>query len=210
MSYTVAQVLTMAQQFMVDTADNAYRDDSNEPMITYFNAGCRRFASETHCLQGNATFQASGNTISFSDIASDIGSTVDEVLQIFRVTLLDGESPGPIPKMDLNSHRARLPSSTTTPTCYRLFADTVYFDLHPDASFNGNISFLVSYTPAVRAIGDNCLIQDRWVQAIVKYIQYCCHIADRDGNLATAAYAEWEAIKLTAAEIYKALLKENG
>jgi len=206
MAYKASAVITMAQRFLVDTEDNAYSvgtsDDTND-MLNYLNEACRRFAAETHCCQGIVTVSVTAQNITFATILAELGSSiVEQVLYITKVMPKTGTNYTPLPKAPISEMKALLASTVTTPTRYSVFAESIYFDTHPDTVLAFNATVSCSYVPKdLTSTDEYILIPDEWVQAIVKYIVFCCRIADRDAGLANGAYQEFEAIKQAAAAV---------
>ncbi len=205
MAYTGTQVKTMAQRFLVDIDDDAYSAD----MLSYINEGCRRFASETHCCQAQADMLVIANTIAYTAIASTIGASIaEQVLFVSKVLPQVGDKWTPLHKAPLSEMKSLLATEITTPTRYSLFAESVYFDTEPGVTLSFTASVFCSYVPVdLSAIGGTILIPEEWIQAIVKYVVFCCHIANRSAGLANGAYAEFEAIKQQAARVYMAQLE---
>jgi hypothetical protein len=199
MAFTGTQVIAMAQRFLVDIDDDAYGDD----MLSYLNEACRRFGSETHCCQKVVDVAVTAQTIPFTDIVSAIGASAEQVLYVSKVILKTGTNYTPLPKAPVSEMKALLISTTTTPTRYSLFAESIIFDTHPDTTLSFTATIYCSFVPTDLAQeGDSILIPDEWVQAIVKYIVFCCRIADRDAGLANGAYQEFENIKQAAANVF--------
>ena len=209
MAYTAAQVITQAQRFLIDIDDAAYSDD----MLTYLNEGCRRFASETHCCQSYVLISnITDSSIPYLVIRNAIdtiitpGST-EGILFVSKVLPMLGDNWTPLPKAPMSEMKAFLATDVTIPTRYFLYAEAIHFDVEEGVSMNSGagISFRLwcSYIPAdLTATSDLLIIPDEWVHAIVKYMVFCCHIADRSAALANGAYAEFEAIKQAAANVY--------
>jgi len=203
MAYKASEVIEMAQRFLVDTEDDAYSAD----MLSYLNEACRRFATETHCCQALTTVGVTGQILPFDTILSGINSSLQiahELLYIIKAIPYIGDNYTPLPKAPISEMKACLSSSITIPTRYSVFAEKIHFDTHPNTVLDFNMSVLCSYVPVDIEPGSedsNILIPAQWVQAIVKYIIFCCRIADRDAGLANGAYQEFEAIKLQAANV---------
>jgi len=203
MAYTGTNIIEMAQRLLVDMDDDAYGND----MLSYLNEGCRRFANETHCCQAVVNVSVSGQSVTFSDIVAAIngayGASAEAVLFIGKVIPNTGTYWTPLPKAPVSEMKAHLSDATTTPTRYSVFAEAIYFDTEPGVTLNFTATIYCSYSPVdLSAVGDSLLIPDEWAQAIVKYIVFCCHMADRDAGLGNGAYQEFDAIKQAAANLF--------
>lgn len=199
MAYTTAEIIAQAQKFLVDGDDDAYVDDT----LSYLNEAQRRFATETHCCQAVVDLDVTDETIAFSTIAAAV-SGAEEVNYIAKVRLNSGTQYSFLPKAHVSEMKDLPVVATTTPTRYSVFADKIYFDLHPTADIDFDITVFCSYTPSDLAAGENLVIPSQWAQAIVHYIVYCCRVADRDTGLANGAFTEYEAIRAQAAAFYLA------
>ena len=204
MAYKVSDVLTMAQRFLVDVDDAAYKDSSdNQPMLDYFNEGCRRFSAETHCCQAIKDVSVTAQSITHAVIISAIGSAAQGIVTIAKVTPKTGTNYEPLPKAPMSESKALLAAAVTTPTRWSHFAEAIYFDTHPDTTLSFDATIACSYITAdLASVAADILIPDEWVQAIAKYIVFCCRITDRDAGMANGAYAEFEEIKKAAALVY--------
>lgn len=201
MSYTGANVITMARRFLADSIDKAHLDAD---MLAYLNEGQKRFSSETHCCQKVVDISVTAQTITYAAIKSAIGSDAEEVLSVLKVIPKTGDNYTPLPFAPISEMNPLLISTTTTPTRWGHFAEAVYFDTHPDTTLSFTARVKCSFVSAdLSAVGDNIITPDEWVQALVKYIEFCCRIAERDANGANGAYDEFEAIKQSAAAIIK-------
>jgi len=204
MAFTIADILTMAQRFLLDIDDDAYRDtSSHQPMLDYYNEAVRRFSSETHCCQAVVDVAVTAQTITYASIVSAIGASAEQVLYIIKIIPKTGTNYTPLPKAPVSEMRALLASTVTTPERYSIFAEKIRFDTHPDTTLSFTATIYCSFVPVDETdTSQNTLIPDEWVQAIVKYIVFCCRITDRDSGIANGAYAEFEAIKQTAANLF--------
>ncbi len=205
MSYSATQVINMARRFLVDNNDDAYSADT----LSYLNEACRRFASETHCCQAVVDMSVVSNTITYTAIATAIGASLaEQVLFVTKVLPQIGDNWTPLHKAPMSEMKALLATGETTPTRYSLFAEKVYFDTEAGTTLSFTATVFASFVPVdLAAVGDTVLIPEEWIQAIVKYIVFCCRIADRDAGLANGAYAEFEAIKQQAANVYMSQLE---
>ena len=197
MSYSTSDITTMAQRLLIDIDDDAYLDN----MLSYLNEGQRRFASETHCCQAAADVTVSDNSLPYSTIIAQISGAA-KVLYVAKVQLNSGTQYSFLPKAMTTEMKTLPLSTTTTPTRYSLFAEQIFFDLHPSATISFNTTIFCSYIPSDLTAGQNLAIPDQWVQAIVQYIVYCCRVSDRDSGLANGAFGEYEAIRAQAAAFY--------
>ncbi len=203
MAFTVSDILTMAQRFLVDLDDDAYRDTTtHQPMLDFYNEGARRFAAETHCVQAVVDVSVTTQKISYAAIVSAIGATAEQILYISKVIPKVGTNQVPLPKAPVSEMRALLASTITTPTRYSLFAEAVRFDTHPDTVLSFDVTVYCSYVPVDLVVTASILIPDEWAQAIVKYIEFCCRVTDRDGGLANGAYDQFDVIKQAAANLF--------
>lgn len=203
MSYTAQNVITLAQRFMVDIDDDAY-NDSGQPMLAYLNEGQKRFAAETHCCQSIQDISVTDyDTITYAALTTAVGATAEGVLFIAKVLPKTGDNWKPLPKALMSEMKAFLATDVTTPTRYSLFAEKVLFDTEPGTTLSFTAKVFFSFIPADIIATANILIPDEWVQALVKYIVFCCRVTDRDGGMARDAYAEFEVIKQAAAQVYK-------
>ena len=207
MSFTVTQILTMAQRFLVDIDDDGYRDTTtHQPMLDYYNEAVRRFAAETHCCQGRVDIAVTAQSITFAALTSALvsaGYSASQVLYIVKLLPQTGINYTPLPKAPMSEMRALLVSATTAPERYSVFAESIYFDTHPDTTLSFTATISCSFIPTDASdVTTATLIPDEWVQAIVKYIVFCCRVTDRDSGLANGAYQEFEAIKQAAANVF--------
>lgn len=199
MAYIASEVITMAQRFLVDIEDNAYEAN----MLSYLNEACRRFASESHCCQSVIDVNVTSQAVAYASVVAAIGETAEQVLYIVKVIPKTGTNYTPLSKAPISETKALLVSDVVIPTRYKTFAESIYFDTHPDTVLNFTVTILCSFVPKdLAADTENILIPDEWVQAIVKYIVFCCRIEDRDAGLANGAYQEFEAIKQSAAAVF--------
>lgn len=201
MSYIVSEVITMARRFLIDSADKSHTDAD---MLAYTNEGQKRFSSETQCCQAVVDVTPSANPITYAQIVSAIGSSAEQILSIVKVTPKSGDNYTPLPFAPVSEMKELPVSATTAPTRWNNFAEVVRFDLHPDTAYTTVTRIECSFTTAdLSAVGDTILTPDEWIQGLVKYVEFCCRIAERDAGGANGAYAEFEAIKLAAAAIVK-------
>lgn len=197
MAYTTSDITTMAQRLLVDIDDDSYLDN----MLTYLNEAQRRFASETHCCQAIADVTVSDNVLAFSSIASEITGAA-KVFYVGKIQLNSGTQYSFLPKASVTEMKTLPVSTTTTPTRYSLFAEQIVFDLHPSATISFDTTIFCSYIPNDLTDGQDLIVPDQWVQAIVQYIVYLCRVADRDAGLANGAFSEYEAIRANAIAFY--------
>lgn len=209
MSYTGTQIITMAQRKLLDIDDGAYLDGNSQPMLDWINEAQRRFASETHCCQRTdaiALSTGSLNYITFSDLAAVNSSIVDSILYIGKIREDSGYTF--LPKSPLQEMKDLPAVSVVAPTRWTPFGENLYFDLRPGATLSFTVTVYYSYIPVdLAAVGSSVLIPDQWVNGIVKYLEFCARVADRDANLANGAWGEYEAIRATCAEFHKAQLE---
>jgi len=200
MAYTATQIITMAQRQLVDIDDDSYLADC----LTYVNEACRRFASETHCCQESATVNLTTNKVLFSTVLAAVTGYI-ETLWIARVQLNSGTRYSILPKMPLSESKDLLAVTTLVPTRYMVFGKTLFTDLHPSAVPSISLTLFASFVPTdLTSVDDELKIPDMWAQAIVKYVVFCCRIADRDAGLANGAFQEYEAIRVQASAFYLA------
>jgi len=199
MSYSTTDIFTMAQRLLVDIEDDAYLDN----MLQYLNEAQRRFATETHCCQAAVDVTVTDNSLPYTTISALISGS-DEILYVAKVQLNSGTNYSSLPKASMTEMKNLLASTITTPTRYSLFAEQIFFDLHPSATISFGATIFCSYVPTDLTAGQDLVIPDQWVQAMVHYIVYCCRIADRDTGLANGAFGEYEAMRAQAAAFYSA------
>lgn len=208
MAFTVANILTQAQRFLIDIDDDAYRDTTtHQPMLDYYNEAVRRFASETHCCQGVADISVTAQSVTYAAIAAAIASaysvSVEQVLYIVKVLPQTGDNWTPLHKAPISEMKALLATGVVTPTRYSTFAEAIYFDTEPGTTLSFTATVSCSFIPADETdVTQDTLIPNEWIQAIVKYIVFCCRITDRDSGIANGAYQEFEAIKQAAANVF--------
>jgi hypothetical protein len=200
MSFTGTDVVEVAQRLLVDIDDEAYSDD----LLDYLNEGSRRFAAETHCCQAAEEITIEANYVDYTSLAA-LSDEADSVLFVPKMVYLDNDNPFDLDKASLFSHKSLPDQSVTTPTRFWCFGKKVFFDLNENATISFNILAYFSYIPsALSALTENIKIPDAWMMALVNYIAYCCHIADRSAGLANGFFDQYEKIKTQAAQIYTA------
>ncbi len=200
-TFTVGNVLTMAQRELIDIDDDAYLDSNSQPMLSFFNEACRRFATETHCCQKAVAITATAQTITYANLVTTIGNTARSVLWIIKVQFNTGTQYYPIHKAPMSEMKQLLVAATVIPTRWSDFADAIRFDTHPDTVLSLATIVFCSFVPEDRtATSDTMIIPDEWAMAIVKYIVYCCRIADRDFSAANGAFSDYENIRVQAAK----------
>jgi len=207
MAYTASEIITMAQRLLVDVEDDAYLDD----MLSYFNEWQRRFATETQCVQKVEPTSVRADTYSYADLARQIDDASD-LVDVARVELIDNSGVGtaiyPLPKSELSDLKTLPLTASIFPTRYSLFAKQILFDLHSSADVSFVIRVYCSIIPNDLTSTDaTTLIPDQWAQAGVHYLCYCARISDRDANLANGHFAEYEAIRMQAALLYKSQME---
>ncbi len=204
MAYLASDVMTLAQRILIDIEDDAYRDTiTHLPMLAYLNEGQKLFSATTHCCQAVVDISVIAQTITYASIVSAIGSAAEGILFVSKVMPKTGDNYTPLPKAPVSEMRALLAASVTAPERYGLFAETVRFDTHPDTTLSFTARIYCSFiTTDLATSASTILIPDEWVMALVKYIIFCCRVQDRDTNLANGAYAEYDAIRLQAANVF--------
>ena len=203
MAYQATDIITMAQRLLVDIDDDAYLDD----MLTYFNEWQRRFAAETHCCQATKQVAVTSNVLTFATIKAAI-TKASEVINPFQVRLDSGTQYSFLTKSGLSDLRDLPLAATVLPTRYSVFGKQLTFDLMPTATISFNATVSCSYVPDdLTATSEDTLIPSEWAQAGVHYLCYCVRISDRDANLANGHFAEYEAIRMQAALLYKSQME---
>jgi hypothetical protein len=203
MSFTGTEVVQIAQRLLVDIDDEAYSDD----LLDYLNEASRRLAAETHCCQAVEELAVAAHYVDYADIA-ELSNDAGEVLFVPNIMNLTNDNPYFLDKASLYSRKSLPDQSVTVPTRFWCFGKKIWFDLNPSAtiSFTANIYF--SYIPtALSSLGENVKIPDAWIMALVNYVAYCCHLADRSAGLANGFFDQYEKIKAQAAAIYAAEAK---
>lgn len=213
MSYTATNIIEIAQRELLDPDDDAYNDASGQPMFAFLNEGQKRFASETHCCQAVVDISVTAQTITYAAIVTAInaitGLSAEGVLFVSKV-IPDIESKQvPLPKAPVSEMKALLASTVTTPTRYSCFAEAIRFDTHPDTTLDFTATVYCSFIPTdLSVVGDSILIPDEWMMGLVRYVQYCCRVTDRDAGLANGTYEEYETIKEAAARVFIAQIEK--
>jgi hypothetical protein len=210
MAFTANDIMTMAQRFLVDIEDDAYRDTStNEPMLSYLNEAQRRFATETFCCQSIADLASvTSKFIPYTTLAAAISDALD-IVYVFKVEVPESTLSQFLPKAPISEMKDTLAVSVLMPTRYTVFGEQIVLDTHESATLAlSNVNVYCAFIPNDIDATDNILIPDEWAQALVHYIVYCCRVTDRDAGMANGAFAEYEAMRLHAASIYKVLLEK--
>lgn len=211
MSFTVEDVITKAQRKLLDIDDDAYYDSTTkQPMLEWVNEAQKAFASSTHCCQSFDAItlnSASLNYITFADLAA-LNAAVADILFIAKVREDSGYTF--LHKAPLSEMKDLPAATTSTPTRWTPFGDAIHFDIRPTTSKNFTVTVFYSYSPAeVTAIADAISVPDKWIDALVRYVEYCARISDRDTGLGNGAYAEYEIMKKNAAEFYLAQMERS-
>ncbi len=204
MSYLASDVMTLAQRFLIDTEDDAYRDTTtNLPMLAYLNEGQKLFAVGTHCCQAQVNIAVTGNAITYAEIVSAIGSSAEGILFPIKVTPQIGDNWQPLYKAPMSEMKALLATGVTEPTRFSLFSEKIIFDTEPGTTVSFTATISTSFVPTDLATAATAILTpDEWVMALVKYIIFCCRVQDRDAGQANGAFAEYEAIRQQAANVF--------
>jgi len=210
MAFTANNIMDMAQRFLVDIEDDAYRDTStSQPMLSFLNEGQRRFAAETFCCQTIVDLSSvTTKTITYATLAAAIADALG-ILFVVKVEVPDSTVSPFLPKAPISEMKNTLAVTTLIPTRYTLFGEEIVFDTHESATLAlSDVNVYCVFSPNDVIATDNILIPDEWAQALVHYIVYCCRILDRDAGLANGAFAEYEAMRVQAAQLYRAQMEQ--
>ncbi len=195
----VDSIIAKIRYRLNDISDEAYDDDM---LFEYINDGAKDF-SYTGC---NQTIQNvnSGSTISSLTLTSEL--TYVDWLNIYAVEYASVEL-APAPRYEA----VRWLPASGTPTGWSVWGDILYIDTIVTLSASNDIDISYTYIPDdISATSDTSPLADKWSPALVAYCVYRCHKADRESGLADTAFAEYLAIKQTAAKIYEALMIGGG
>lgn len=197
---TGTDILTRAQRTLVDIEDDAYLNDG----LTYINEARNRFAVETNCCQTAVDLTVTSRAVDFSTILAAIGSSdCKEVGFIVKIDF-NQDDYDPIHKAPFSSIRPPLGTDETTPTRFSVFGEKIYFDVNPDATVDFDITVYCSYIPTdLETLDGDLVIPEKWADAIVHYVAYCCRLSDRDSGLANGEFNEYEAIREQAVLFYR-------
>jgi hypothetical protein len=182
---------------MADYSDEAYDDDM---LFEFINDGTKDF-SYTGCNQSVKNIVS--GTISTLTLSSELDYTF---LNIYAVEYASGELA-----FAPRHEAVRWNPSTATPTGWSVWGDTLYLDKTVTLSATNDIDISYTYIPNdITATTDTCPLDTKWIPALVAYCVYRCRESDREFGLADKAFAEYDAIKQSAAKIYEALLMGGG
>ena len=201
-----SSLITEARHFLADISDNAYSDTA---MLSYLNEACSRFATETHCNQAIVDYTATTNKVTYAQLLDILTTAVaKKILFAVKVEISVAAGNQFLPKALLSEMKDKLPATTLVPTRWMSFAEAVYFDLAPSVSASNAISVYCSYIPAaLSSTASEVAIPVQWHHALVRYLMFCAHLADRDAGLANGAFAEYEAVRQQASEYYALLME---
>lgn len=197
---TAQTLINIIRRRLRDATDLSYGDTL---LIDALNQGSKIFASTTGCCQDVAEVTPNG-----SDSFINLNTTnltyrhVNVYAVEFGTTKLDHA-----PRYEA-AHWA--PSgSATTPAGWSVWADggteRMYFDEIPASSSDIKVWF--TYVPDdLSTVSSTVGVPEKWHPALVTYGVYWIHDLNREDGLAQRAYAEFEAIRLSAAKINAALM----
>lgn len=196
---TVDEIITKIRYRLSDITDEAYDDDM---LFEYINDGAKDFAY-TGCCQAIENVN-SGTTISSLVLSSTL--TYVDWLNIYSVEHASLELTF-APRFE----SVRWLPAAGTPTGWSVWGDILYIDTIATLSSTNDIDISYTYVPDdITATTDTSPLDDKWSPALVAYCVYRCAKADRESGLADTVFAEYLAIKQSAAKIYEALMMGGG
>lgn len=177
-----------------DVTDASYGDNL---LINFMNDGCTEFAETTGCCQTSDTITTDGSASTWAVTTSNLTYRYVNVYAVeYNGAALDF---APLYEM-----RAWATAASGTPTGWSVWADTLYLDTIPIAS--QTLTVWYTYIPTdMTATTSTVGIPEKWHPAIKAYAEYRVRKQDRDSGLAADAYAEYDALRKSAAMINEAL-----
>lgn len=192
---TVDDIITKARYRLADYSDESYSDAM---FFEYINDGTKDFAM-TGCCQDK--YNKTSGAIAATGLA--LSNLTYKYINVYHVTNTDT----PLHFAPIYESRYWSPSAGT-PTGYSVWNDIIYFDYTFTPT---DLDVYYTYVPDdISAVGNTAPLPEKWAPALVAYCVFRCRDADRDDGFAMRAYAEYDAIRQTAAKIYESLLMRGG
>lgn len=203
------QVSDLITKLRLRTADNDDASYASDMLVNFTNKAQKDFASTTASCR---TITNDTTTLTSTNSTYDVSNLTGELLGMYRLDLDYVFVPFSPIYEEIDFHNV----SAGTPTAWTLWGDTVGGST-TSIRFNAAVTATTVVTMHYSYIPDDLTstsstlsVPDKWVHALVPYMEYLCHKQDRDIGLAQVAYAEYDSIRKAAAFANQAFLSHGG
>lgn len=202
MTTVASEIITKVRLRLDDQSDTSIDDNV---IIEFANDGAREFSSTTGVIQDTSNIASDNSHFTF-DILGGLTNWVNIFAVNFAGLPLIWQ-----PRYEISEVYG---SESTTPTKWSIWGDLLYLDkVAPTATGADAINlFYTRYSTNMDTndTGATFDFPDKWLPAIISYVQYRILDSDRDDGLADRAKAEYDALRKNAALINEAVLQGGG
>ena len=202
----VSELITMLRLRTADGDDVSYDSDM---LVNFANKAQKDFASTTACCR---TITNDTTTLTSTNSTYDVSNLTGELLGLYRLDLDYTFVPFSPIYEEVDFHNV----SNGVPTAWTLWGDTVggsatSIRLNAVVTATTVVTMYYSYIPDdLESTSSTLSVPDKWVHALVSYMEYLSHKQDRDIGLAQTAYVEYDSIRRAAAFANQAFLSHGG
>lgn len=202
MTTLASEIITKVRLRLDDESDQSIDDAT---IIQFANDGAREFSATTGVIQDTSNIAGDNSNFTF-----DILDGLTNWVNIFAVNF----AGLPLIWQPRYEIREVYGADSDTPTKWSIWGDLLYLDkvapVATDADainvFYTRFSSNMDPTDATSEFD----FPDKWLPAIISYVQYRVLDSDRDDGLADRARSEYDALRKNAALINEAVLQGGG